>query len=90
MTIQYCMEITGEYYDDYEEACEAALKYYQYSDTLREVLNEISTTDILEGLHNPAKGEALFETIAVEAESRFLSRWVIEVESEEEEENENV
>jgi hypothetical protein len=87
MTIQYCMEITGEYYDDYDEACEAALKYYQYSDTLREVLSEIPTADILEGLHNPTKGEELFEAITIEAESRFLSMWIVEVESEEDEEN---
>jgi hypothetical protein len=82
------MEITGEYYDDYEEACEAALKYYQYGNTLREVLNEIPTANILEGLHNPTKGEELFEAITIEAESRFLSMWVIEVELEEDKENE--
>lgn len=85
----YVNGFTDIHYDDYETARESVLEYMDDED-LRNVLYEYvseHTQKLIEGLIT-ATGEALYYEILEEAENRFLSEFLIEVEDEEEEEDE--
>ena len=83
----YVNGFTEIYYDDYDEARDSVLEYMDDED-IRDVLYDYvseHTKELLEGLLTPA-GEALYYEILEEAENRFLSEFLVEVEDDEEDE----
>lgn len=81
---------TEIHYDDYETARESVLEYMD-DEEIRDVLYDYigeHTKELIEGLIT-TKGEELYYEILAEAENRFLSEYLIEVEEEEDEKNEN-
>lgn len=81
----YVNEFTGTYYDDYEAARESVLEYMD-DEEIRNVLYDYvseHTQKLIEGLITTT-GEAIYYEILEEAERRFLSNYLIEVEDEEE------
>lgn len=83
----YVNDFTGMYYDDYDEARESVLEYMDDEDIRNVLYSYVSehTKELIEGL-TTTKGEALYYEILAEAESRFLSEFLVEVEDEEEDE----
>lgn len=86
-------DITGTYYDDYDEAREAVLKFMGYTDTLKNTLIEYINTHgeskVLNGLAIPELGQQICEEVFQTAEEHFLSDYLVEIETEDEE-DENI
>ena len=93
MKTQWVNDITGTYYNDYDEAREAVLKFMGYTDTLKETLisyiDQHGPSKVLGGLTLQEIGQPMCEEIFQMAEERFLSNWLVEIEVEDEE-DENV
>lgn len=93
MITKWINDITGTYYDDYDEAREAVLKFMGYTDTLKNTLIEYINTHgeskVLNGLITPEIGQQIYEEVFQTAEENFLSDYLVEVETEDEE-DENI
>jgi hypothetical protein len=93
MKTQWVNDITGTYYDDYDEAREAVLKFMGYTDTLKntliEYINNHGESKVLNGLAIPEFGQQICEEVFQMAEEHFLSDYLVEIETEDEE-DENV
>lgn len=83
----YVNGFTETYYNDYDEARESVLEYMDDEDIRNVLYSYVSehTKELIEGLMT-AKGEALYYEILQEAENRFLSEFLVEVEDDEEDE----
>lgn len=80
--------LSGECFDDYEEARESVLEYLRYEedDYIWEVIKEACyPSEILKGLVEAKTGEDLAERIMNELEDRFLSDYLILIDEDEDE-----
>ena len=93
MITKWVNDITGTYYDDYDEARDAVLQFMGYTDTLKntliEYINNHSESKVLNGLITPEIGQQIYEEVFQTAEENFLSDYLVEVETEDEE-DENI
>lgn len=95
MKTQWVNDITGTYYDDYDEAREATLKFMGYTDILKETLisyiDQHGPSKVLSGLTLSEVGRPMCEEIFQMAEEQFLSNYLVEIEiNEEDEDNESI
>lgn len=85
--MQWENELSGECFDDYEEARESVLEYLRYEDDdyIWKIIKETCyPSEILKGLVDLKTGETLAEKIMDELENRFLSDYLILIDDEDE------
>ena len=94
MKTVWVSDITGTYYDDYDEAVDNVLEDTQYieADIIREVFEEYDPYEILKAMIDLKKGSRLYDEIMDEVVRRILSNYLIEKEipDEEDEEDEEI